>query len=132
MFTILFRFLILVSLTIILVSACSESPEVVGKVGGERINLQDKPEYNEFIDIRQDRILASKLPDILITDKFVTENMIRAYSKLQTTRPRVILLSLGFEDSKYLKAPRSLDETIKLAEYVLKQIRNGTNLMNLT
>jgi parvulin-like peptidyl-prolyl isomerase len=178
MYTFLFRSLILMFLSIILISACNDSPEVVGKVGGERIylpefqeilrmeyrdkrmneisfeerkeallkalenrvkvvkakklNLQEKPEYHDFINIRQDRIIASKLPDILITDKFITEDMIQAYSTLQLAKPRVILLSLGYEGSKYLKAPRSLDETITLAEVILKQVRNGANLMNLT
>jgi len=178
MFTSLYRFLMPWLAAIVLFSSCGKSPEVVGKVGGESISLQefreilgaeyrdkkmseisfedrkktllkvlesrvkvvkakelhlqDKPEFKEFAEIRQNRIIASKLPDILITDKFVTEEMIQAYSTLQLTKPRVVLLSLGYEDSKYLKAPRSLEETMKVAEYVLKQMRNGANLMNLT
>jgi peptidyl-prolyl cis-trans isomerase C len=177
MFKFLFHFLISLSFLLVFFTACSESPEVVGKVGGEKIKLdefkevlqqkyrdkkmneisfeekkkalleqlesrikvvkakelelQKKPEYLEYTEIRQNRIIASKLPDILITDKFITEEMIQAYYKLQMAKPRVILVSLGYQDSKYLKAPRSLEETMKVANNLIKKARDGANLINL-
>lgn len=177
MFRFFFYFLISLSLLLVFFSACSESPEVVGKVGGEKITLyefkealqqkyrdkkineisfeekkkalleqlekqvkivkakelelQKKPEYLEYMEIRQNRIIASKLPDILITDKYITEEMIQAYYRLQMAKPRVVLVSLGYQDSKYLKAPRSLEETMKVANNLLKKIHDGANLMNL-
>ncbi len=100
-------------------------------VHARAIGLDKNPEYIQFLNIRQNRILASRLPDMLITEKFVTEEMIHAYSQLQITRPKVVLVLLGYEGSKYIQAPRSLEETMKLANYLYKKHKEGIELARL-
>lgn len=100
-------------------------------IHAKELEMDKKPEYLAHMNIRRNRILASKLPDMLITYKLVSDDMIRAYSQLQATKPKVVLVSLGFQDSKYIQAPRSLDETIKLANYLYKKHKEGIELMRL-
>jgi hypothetical protein len=96
------------------------------------LKLDEGAQLQAQLRRREERLLASKYPEILVVEKFVTAEMITAFSDIQTSKPRIITVALGFEGSKLIKASRSKDEAISLANQIYEQIKAGKDIAELS
>jgi parvulin-like peptidyl-prolyl isomerase len=94
-------------------------------LNAKELGLDKDPKIVEAVNMRRKRILASKYPEILITDKLVTPEMIRAYKNLQEYNINLMVVALGYKGSNIFKSERSRDLTLALATQLYDRIREG-------
>jgi len=85
-------------------------------------------ELQEQVSRREERILAAKYPEILITDKFVTPEMVQAYAYIQSRKPRIIAVALGFEGSELIQASRSKEKAKNIADSIYQRVKEGADI----
>jgi peptidyl-prolyl cis-trans isomerase C len=91
----------------------------------KELGLDKDPTVVKAIDQRTKRILASKYPEILITDELVTPEMISAYKELQDYEINLVVIALGYNGSKIIQSERSQELTMALADQLYDRIREG-------
>jgi len=91
----------------------------------KELGLHKDPKVVKAIEQRTKRMLASKYPEILITDDLVTPEMINAYKELQEFDINLVVVALGYNNSNIVKSERSRELTMALANQLYGRIREG-------
>ena len=94
-------------------------------LNAKELGLDKDPKIVEAVNQRTRRILASKYPEILITNKLVTPEMIRAYKDLQAYDINLRVVALGYHGANIIQSERSRDLTMALATQLYDRIREG-------
>ncbi len=92
------------------------------------LNYHKDPELQQQVTRREERVLAAKYPEILITDKFVTPEMVQAFAQIQSRKPRMIAVALGFEESKLIHASRTKEQAITIADSIYQRVKEGADI----
>ena len=98
----------------------------------KELKLNEDPDLQVQLRRREERVLAAKYPEILIVEKFVTPEMIQAFSGIQTSKPRIITVALGYEGSKLIQFSRSREEAVTLADQIYQRIKEGEDIAELS
>lgn len=96
------------------------------------LNYQKDPDLQDQVRRREERILAAKYPDILIVDKFVTPEMIKTFAEVQSAKPHIIAVALGYQGSQFIQASRTKEQAIKLADSIYQRIKAGEDIAELS
>jgi peptidyl-prolyl cis-trans isomerase C len=91
----------------------------------KELGLDKDPKVIKAIEQRTRRILASKYPEILITDRLVTQEMINAYKDLQEFDINLVVIALGYDGSNIVKSERSRELTMALANQLYDRLHEG-------
>ncbi|NOQ96911.1 MAG: hypothetical protein GQ561_01985 [Calditrichae bacterium] len=98
----------------------------------KELKLNEDPDLQVQLRRREERVLAAKYPEILIVEKFVTPEMIQAFSGIQTSKPRIITVALGYEGSKLIQFSRSREEAVTLADQIYQRVKEGEDIAELS
>lgn len=92
------------------------------------MNLDKKEAFLKDIAQREERHIAAKLPEILITDQLVSEEMIKSYFELKHSKVKIGIIALVFQGVESRNSKRTLEETIDLAKKLSNKLKNEDSL----
>lgn len=95
------------------------------------LGYDQNPEYLQEMEYRTNRLIASKLPEILITEKLVPDEMIQAYFNFKHSKAKVELISLGYQGAKAFDDIRTKEQAITLAKDLIRRIKDGENFSEI-
>ena len=78
------------------------------------LKLDQKPEFTQDVDSKVDNLMAQKLYEIKIVDKFLPDDLIRKMLSLNDYDFKLDVIALGYKTSKDIRNDRSKEEAIKL------------------
>jgi parvulin-like peptidyl-prolyl isomerase len=84
-------------------------------------------DFKRSLKRREERLIAAKLSELLITNKLVPQEMARAFLWLKWNKADVIIIGIGYQNSDYITANRTKEDAIKLAQQYYQDIFYGTD-----
>ncbi len=100
-------------------------------IRAKELGLDTLPDFVKHIRIQEERIIAAKLSEILIVDRFVSDEMIEANLLLKKGRAEVILGSVAFQGIPGINVKRSREEAIRMTQDIINQAESGVSLSQL-
>ncbi|MBN2366621.1 MAG: peptidylprolyl isomerase [Calditrichaeota bacterium] len=95
------------------------------------LGMEQNADFLETIRLRESRLISSKLPEKLIVDSLVTEDMINSRLALSKARTDVILVGLAYHGVPGRIIHRSQEEAMTIAKEILMQVKQGEDLARL-
>lgn len=89
------------------------------------LKLNQTPEFIQKFESKENKFLAEKFYEIEVVNHFVTDNLIRLFWEMSRKKIRAVAIAVGFNESKAVKADRSMGEAIDLAKNLAEKIRKG-------
>jgi foldase protein PrsA len=97
----------------------------------KELGYDQNAEYLEEMEYHKNRLITSKLPEILITEKLVPDEMVRAYFNLKYSKAKVELIALGYQGAKAFDDIRAKEQAITLAKDLIRRVKDGENFSEI-
>jgi parvulin-like peptidyl-prolyl isomerase len=97
----------------------------------KELGYDQNPEYLQEMEYRTNRLIVPKLTDILITEKLVSDEMVRSYFNLKYSKAKVELITLGYQGAKAFDDVRTIEQASTLAKDLIRRIKDGENFSEI-
>jgi parvulin-like peptidyl-prolyl isomerase len=89
------------------------------------LNLDEDPALQADLKKKRDNLMAQAFYQAKVVDPLVTEKLMRIYYKLNQSEIEAVVIALGFNGSKLVRADRSRDTAMLFAQDIVKKIKEG-------
>ncbi len=97
----------------------------------KELGYDQNTEYLQEMEYRTNRLIVPKLTDILITEKLVSDEMVRSYFNLKYSKAKVELITLGYQGAKAFDDVRTKEQANTLAKDLIRRIKDGENFSEI-
>lgn len=95
------------------------------------LELDQDPEFVAEMKNRANNFMAQKLYENRIVDHLISEELLRAFYKLDHSQIKTVVIAIGFDDAERVKANRNKKQAVALAEQLVQRIKNGEDAQQL-